>query len=472
MKSKSTLNKRGSIDILAGPILSSLVRFALPFMLTSLFTTFYTLTDLIWLGRLSSDAVAAAGVIGYLIWMGDSVALIARTGLGVVTAQKQGAGAKDIDDALSAGLALSFISALIFAALMFLISDTFVSFYKLGEKVNVPAGEYAYIVFLGMIFKIMHFSYSQAYQSLGDSKKPFLINLIGLITNVILDPVLIFGFGPIPALGIAGAAWATTIAQLLVFLVFYLDGKIIAGKFTVEENPLAHIGKIRFFKKQDKGLFKKIFFIGLPVFLMSTAFCIISMILNRMMSTFGALAVAVSTIGSQLESLNWMTVEGFGGALTAMTAQNIGAKNRDRVFKIMDTGIMLITSIGLAVMALFLLFGRQLFVLFLPFDKAGQDLGTLYLFIFSFSEVFMALETASASCYNAMGRTLPPALISVIFNCMRIPLGLFLMPKIGIAGVWAAMSISSVLKGTILFIILRRSRGPKLNELIASNFVS
>lgn len=447
-----------TLDLLEGPIRPTLVRFAGPLILTSLLTTVYTLTDLFWIGRLGSDAVAAVGLIGYVTWLGDAIAVGMKTGMGVMVANRVGAGEKRhaVVDALSAGFQVALIAAVLYAAGFFAGLGVFVDFFELGSDIAQMARLYGRIVLVGMVFKMLHFSYAQAFQSFGDADTPFRINLIGLAINMALDPLLIFGLGVLPALGIAGAAIATSFAQMVVFGIFRMAARQNATTHLTDERPGTYcIAQLRFFAPTTPGLRREIFRLGLPVALLSGAFCLISIAMNRMVSTFGALAVAVMTIGSQIESVNWMSTEGFGGALTAMTAQNFGAAKQNparaaRVVQLMKTGMTTITGIGVVVMLAFWLFGRGLFAAFLPGDVAGIALGASYLYIFSISEPFMAMETAAGACFNAFGHTVPPAAISIGFNLMRIPLASLWMRSFGVYGVWMAMSFTSILKGSIL----------------------
>ena len=214
-----------------------------------------------------------------------------------------------------------------------------------------------------------------------------------------------------------------------MFFLFRCVASRIGKQMTFAENPLAVLRRVRFFSPMDRTVAIEVLRIGLPVALLSGTFCIINLILSRMLAGISALAVAVTTIGSQLESLNWMTADGFGAALTAMTAQNIGATLRggeaqqQRVNAIMRTGIRLMTSIGLAIMLLFMFFGRPIFSLFLPGQADAIAMGGMYLMIFSISEPFIAYESAATACFNAFGKSLPPAINSVAFNLLRIPLG-------------------------------------------------
>lgn len=464
-ESRTMRTKRKPLNLLKGPILPLLVRFAAPFVMTSLFTTLYTLTDLFWVGQVATeDAVAGIGMISFVTWMGDAIATGVRTGLGVVTAQGYGAGKKEKELAhiLSTGFQVALCAAVVFSLIAQLFLPLFVRFYALGPTISAIAMRYGRIVFIGMAFKMMHFSYSQAFQSFGDSVSAFRINFWGLLLNVVLDPILIAGVGPFPAWGVDGAAWATTLAQVAVFFLFRRAAHRLGQKNTFAQNPTSLLDRMRWLAPMKKDVAQRVVRIGVPVTLLIGTFCIINLLLSRMLAGIGAAAVAVTTLGSQMESLNWMTADGFGAALTSMAAQNIGAiekggeAQKKRVSDIMRTGILFMTAIGTAIMLLFIGFGRPLFSLFVPGQEEAIAMGGAYLFIFAWSEPFIAFETSSTACFNAFGKSLPPAVNSVVFNLLRIPLGFLFMQRWGAYGIWFVMSMTSLAKGFVIGYLLFR----------------
>ncbi len=433
-----------NINLLEGPIFSSLWRFSAPFMLTAFVQMAYNLTDMMWIGRLSAEAVAAVGIVGILTWLGDSVSILARTGTGVLLAQNYGKG--DLKKTLSIynnGYQLSMVVAAIFALLTTLFLRTFITIYGLGEPVSTYAFDYGIIVLPGLFFKMVTYVMSQAYQSLGNSGTPFRIMFIGLVANMILDPFFIFGFGPIPALGIKGAAIATTGAQILVFLLFHMN---------IKKDDFLRCTNWKV--KPNFSLWKDIFKLGLPVSLLSAAHCLVSLFLSILIAQFGATGLAVTSVGSQMESISWMTSEGYAGALTAMVAQNYGARKIDRVKKTIRLGMTSIISIGIFAMLFLFFFRSPLFHIFLPGETEAIALGVSYLAIFAVSQPFMTMETGGTGCFNGLGQTLVPSVLSIALNIARIPASYLLIRYFGIRGIWIAMSGSTVLKGSLNNILL------------------
>ena len=194
-----------AIDLTEGSILRRLIQLALPIIGTSFVQMAYNLTDMIWVGRLSSDAVAAVGTAGFFTWLASAVILVARIGAEVGTAQS--IGKKDIDEAkrfIRHSLQLILVLSVIYGALLSVFRHPLIGFYRLGPTVEEQARIYLLIVSIGMPFFTVNPVFTAIFNGAGDSSTPFKINVVGLITNIILDPILIFGLGPIPRMEVAG----------------------------------------------------------------------------------------------------------------------------------------------------------------------------------------------------------------------------------------------------------------------------
>jgi len=181
--------------------------------------------------------------------------------------------------------------------------------------------EYLTIISIGMTFHFLNPVFSAILNSTGNSITPFKTNTIGLIANIVIDPLLIFGFGPFPALGIKGAALATIMSQFLVTIIFLIIGK----KY---DTIYSHV---KLFNQPNLQIIKDIVKIGFPPFVQVGIHTGISIVLTRILAVFGPVAIAVQSIGSQIESITWMTTEGFSQAISAFTGQNYGAGKIKRI---------------------------------------------------------------------------------------------------------------------------------------------
>lgn len=432
-----------NLNLTEGNILGTITKLALPIMGTSFIQMAYNLTDVMWLGRLSTEAVAAAGTAGFFMWFAAGLILISQIGVGVGVAQSYGR--DQINEAkkyISNGIQLDFIIAIIYSLILYIFRYEIISFFTIDNMdVFHMAIEYLKIIALGMTFHFINPVFSTILNSSGDSMTPFKVNTIGLIFNMILDPLLIFGIGPIKGFGIKGAASATVLAQIIVFLIFVIIGK---------KNETLY-SNVRLFRKPEFTYIKKIVKLGFPAFLQTSAHSGIGMILTRIVAGFGSTPIAVQSVGSQIESLSWMTSEGFSAAISAFVGQNYGAKKYDRIKEGYKKGMGIIGTIGILATLLLVLGAGPLFKIFIPDDAYALKEGISYLRILGLSQLFMSVEIGTAGAFNGLGRTTIPALVGISLNACRIPIALILSgTALGLSGIWWSISATSIIKGIIL----------------------
>ena len=435
-----------NINLTEGKIRRTLVKLALPIMGTSFIQTAYNLTDIMWLGRLSTDAVAAAGTAGFFLWFGAALIMIAQVGVGVNVAQLYGKGdLEGVKKYVSNGFQLNLIIAISYSLLLFIFRQQIIGFFSIQEaNVSEMAVEYLAIIAMGITFHFLNPVFSTILNSTGNSITPFKVNTIGLIANIIIDPLFIFGFGPLPTLGIKGAALATILSQFFVTIIFLIIGK--------KYNTI--YSHVKLFNKPCIKTIKKIIKIGIPPFAQVGLHSVIAMVITKILASFGPVAIAVQSIGSQIESITWMTADGFSAAISAFIGQNFGAGKVKRIKDGYVQGIQILGGIGILT-TLILIFGSEiLFSIFVPDDPVAIKEGIKYLKILGLSQFFMTIEIGTTGAFNGLGKTLLPTVNGTVLNGLRIPAALILSKTIlGLSGVWWAISLSSILKGAILFIL-------------------
>lgn len=428
-------------NLTIGPIFPSLLKLALPLMGTSFVQMSYNLMAMFWVGRLGSQAEAAIGAIGMLLWLTASVAILAMIGSEVSVGQA--IGAKKFKRALtfaSHTTTIAIILGIIWASIYFIFAPQILSFFKLPASITDEAILYLQMLAICIPFQFMSFSFSGIYNGAGRSFTPFMINSSGLALNMIIDPFLIFGIGPFPEMGLHGAALGTVIAQLYVCLFFICHIKIGQGI----------IGSFPFFIRLKTVYTKRIFKLGTPVSIMNSIHAVINMSLARVAAIYGGhIGLMTQTTGGQIEGVTWTTSQGFSTALSAFLAQNYAAKKIERGKKAYIYTIRLMLIMGIIVSGIFILFGGNIFGIIIPEEDAIKS-GAQYLGIMGLVQIFMMLELTTQGMFNGIGRTIPPAVINITFNAARIPLAFVLANQMGIVGVWWAMAISTVCKGTIL----------------------
>ena len=436
-------------NLTEGPIQKQLFQLALPVMGTSFIQMAYSFTDMAWVGGLGSKAVAAIGAVGMLVWTTNSIALLNKVAAEVTVSQS--IGLKDYDRAKSMAqhnLSISLRIAAVWAFLLFALAPQLIGLFGLENDVFEMSTSYLRIVAMAFPFLFLSAAMSGIYNAAGHTKVPFWINGTGLVTNMILDPMLIH----VCHLGTNGAALATLLSQLLVCTLFVY---MLKKRYPIFDSfPL-------FIRKLKPEYVRSIIKLGLPVSMLNTFFSLISLFLARIASAQGGhLGVMTLTAGGQLEALAWYTAQGFSTALSTFTAQNYAVQKHDRMRKGYFTAIQMTSVFGLVCTIGFFCLGDQIFSLIVSEPEAYQA-GGLYLRIDSISMLFMTYEITNQGFFYGISRTVPPASISIVFNIMRIPIALILVAfGLGVSGLWWAISLSSILKGIAsgiwLYFICRR----------------
>ena len=455
MNTKTDEGKRMEGNLTKGPILKTLTKLAIPIMASSFLGTLYNITDMAWIGLLGSKAVAGVGVGGMFTWLSQGLAAMARMGGQVQVAQCIGRGERDRAHGFAqAAVQLATLMGMAYAVISLLFTRQMVAFFQLTDpEAQTAALSYTKIACGLIVFSFLTLTMTGLYTAQGDSKTPFLANLIGLVTNMILDPVLILGPGPFPKLGVVGAAIATVTAQAIVMMMMIL-GVIIQKK----ENVLKGI---RLTAKIPKEYLGGLCRIGIPTAIQGMAYCAISMVLTRMVSAYGAEAVATQRVGGQIESISWNTADGFAAALNAFIAQNYGAGKMDRVRKGYRASLWTVGIWGLLISFVFICFPQAIADIFFHEPKAVAT-AVGYLVIIGFSEAFMCVELTTVGALSGLSRTRLCSIISIAFTSARIPLAIILGGLIGLSGIWWALSITSIIKGIIFtctFLWITRKRG-------------
>ena len=455
MNTKTDEGKRMEGNLTKGPILKTLTKLAIPIMASSFLGTLYNITDMAWIGLLGSKAVAGVGVGGMFTWLSQGLAAMARMGGQVQVAQCIGRDERDRAHGFAqAAVQLATLMGMAYAVISLVFTRQMVAFFQWTDpEAQTAALSYTKIACGLIVFSFLTLTMTGLYTAQGDSKTPFLANLIGLVTNMILDPVLILGPGPFPKLGVVGAAIATVTAQAIVMMMMIL-GVIIQKK----ENVLKGI---RLTAKIPKEYLGGLCRIGIPTAIQGMAYCAISMVLTRMVSAYGAEAVATQRVGGQIESISWNTADGFAAALNAFIAQNYGAGKMDRVRKGYRASLWTVGIWGLLISFVFICFPKAIADIFFHEPKAVAT-AVGYLVIIGFSEAFMCVELTTVGALSGLGRTRLCSIISIAFTSARIPLAIILGGLIGLSGIWWALSITSIIKGIIFtctFLWITRKRG-------------
>ena len=431
-----------NVNLLDGSIIGSMSRLAFPIMGASLIQMGYNLVDMIWIGRLGSGAVAAVGAAGMFLWMANGVTTVPRIGGQVTVGQKLGAGQqKEAAEYAACALRMGLFLGIIYGLICALFNKPLISFFKLNSPEVIAEARW-YLVIAGglLIFFFLDQVIGGILAAMGNTVTTFRVTTVGLVINLVLDPVLIFGLGPFPRLEVIGVALATVFAQMIVFLLYL---KAIWNEPVIFRN-------LRLLRRSNRVHLNEIVKIGLPSALQDVLFSAISMVIARFVAGYGDAAVAVQKVGGQIESISWMMGGGFAMAVNSFVAQNYGAGKIERVRKGFRTAIMIMGIWGLFNTFLLMTFPKFFFSIFIS-EPDVIPMGVDYLRIIGISEVFICLEGAATGAFQGLGKTVPPSIVGITFNALRIPAALLLShTALGLNGIWWVLTVSCIFKGTIL----------------------
>ena len=424
------------IDLTEGKAIKVLTSLSVPIMGSSLLQFTYNLINMLWVGRLGSDAVASIGSSSIYIGLGYSINSLVVIGTGIKVAHALGRkNEAEVKEYINAGILINIIIGLIFGLFLVLGGKSLIDFLHINNLI-VEKDAYLYLALSGptMFVVFLNFLYARILGSFGNNKLAFKINAIGVIINIILDPILIYGF----KFGVLGAAIATLLANIIMFVLYLTKSSGVL--------------KFNFDIKIEYNKVKEIIILGFPMALQRILFTVINIFLARIIAIFGSDAIAAQKIGLQIESITYMVIGGLHGAVAAFTGQNYGAKKYNRIKEGYNTALK-IGIIYSLIMALIFIFFNVPFIKLFVNDEHTIVIAKAYLQAVAFSQIFSTIETVSNGLFTGIGKPKISSIISVVFTALRIPMALVLIKPFGLNGIWISISVSSILKGSVAYLL-------------------
>jgi len=415
-----------------------MIKMALPLVATSFIQTAYSLVDMIWIGRLGSGPVAAVGTASFYINLAFALSTLILTGSGIKFSHMLGAGdTKGMNQYVNNAFMAMVGLGLAFTLSILALRHDLIAFFGIQDPVIQDQGvAYLSISMVGVVIMYLNMLYTSLFNCHGNSKITFKVNSLGLVINMILDPLMIFGLAGLPQMGVEGAALASLLGRLSVFIFYVHQAKkqdnMSLTRRTIDWSRLLEVLKL-----------------GAPYSLQRVAFIGISMVMARLIASFGAGGIAVQKIGLQVESISYMTIGGLYGAVSVFVGQNYGKGNMKRIGRGYKVALTMSGAFGLVTSLIFIGFAEDIFRIFVK-DQATIQLGVSYLTIIGLSQLFMCLEIVTMASFNGMGKTYVPASVSLIFTGLRIPMAWLLASQEGLKGVWWTISTTSMIKGSLL----------------------
>ncbi len=421
---------------------STIFKLALPGMISSVLETLFQLVDAYWIGRLGANALAAIGGVSFILWAIFSLTALSVNGIATLVAQSIGAQQPEKGKfAAGQGLLLNTLTVLVVGGTVYLFQDGFYHLMGFNQQVTALARAYMSVILSGLIFIFWFTAFEAIFRGFGDTKTPMFVLGLGLTLNAVLDPFFIFGWWGFPQMGIAGAALATILSELVsvAILIFLLKQKQFLPRFSWI----------------DQKIIKQLVSIGAPVAFGGFFFSLIYVGLTRIIARFGMEAIAAIGIGHRIEGIAWFACVGFSVAASTLVGQNVGARRIDQARRagvlVSAYGVMMLAVVSLVYFLL-----PDTLMGFFTFDPLVRKIGADYLKIIAIFEIFLALEVIMEGIFSGAGYTLPVMLVSVPITAARIPLAWWLAVKLGWGpnGIWWAIALTTGAKGilnTLLF---------------------
>ncbi|MGX8832766.1 MATE family efflux transporter [Amedibacillus sp. YH-ame6] len=421
-------NKMGSM-----PMKKLIMTMSLPIMVSMLVQALYNIVDSMFVARVSEDALAAVSLC-YPIQM-ILVAVACGTGVGINALLSRYLGQKEKDQAAQValhGILLSLLNGAVFAILGIFFSEMFLRLFTQDAAILEMGISYMRICTIFSVGVFVQITYERIMQSTGNTIYNMIIQGVGALTNIILDPIFIFGYFGIPKMGVSGAAIATVIGQMVAMVL-----GIMITKHKVKEIDL-RLSKFRL----QLPLVKKIYVIAIPAILMQSIMSFMTVFMNMILATFSALAVSVFSIYFKLQQFVFMAVSGMNNALIPIISYNYGARKKERILEAIQFSLLISCVIMIAGSIVFQWIPEQLLYLF-DAKEEMLNIGIPSLRIISISFVFAGISLVLCSIFQAVDHGIKSLMITLLRQMvLLIPMAYIFASMFGLDVLWWAFPIT------------------------------
>ena len=425
-----TENKMGVM-----PVGKLLIQMALPMMISMLVQALYNIVDSIFVGYISENALTAVSLAFPI--QNLMIAVATGTGVGINALLSMRLGQKNqnaVNDTAMNGLFLSLCSTLIFIVLGFTIPEVYFKSQTTDLEIIDYGVKYLRVCLIGSFGLFSGITFERLLQATGQTVNSMIAQLAGAITNIALDPIMIFGLLGCPALGITGAALATVVGQFVtLFVSAYLNFK---------KNKEIVFNFKTF--KPSKSVIAEIYRVGIPSILLASIGSVMTYLMNLILGAFTMTAVAVFGVYFKLNSFIFMPVFGMNNALVPIIAYNYGARNRKRITGTLKRGVIIILCIMTFGTVLFELFPEFLLGLFNASPEM-LEIGIPALRIIAIHFPVAAICIIFMSCFQALGMGITSMIVSFVRQLVVLLPVAYLLSLTGVlSSVWWCFPIAEL----------------------------
>lgn len=428
-------------------ILPLVISMSLPMVISMAVNSLYNIVDSYFVASISEDAMTALSLVYPIQSLMTAIAVGFGVGINAKIAFCLGANDKKMaDKAAATGMLLSFIHGILLMIVCLLIMPWFLSLYTNNQEIIDIALTYANRAFLFSVIIMTSISIEKVFQAVGRMKETMISMLCGFVTNIVLDPLLIFGIGPFPKMGMAGAAYATGIGQticLLAYIVFMF----------VKPIPISFRRENIIFSKE---LLKSLYSVGIPATLNMALPSVLISSLNGILAAFSDKYILVLGAYFKLQTFIYLTASGIIQGIRPIVSYNYGAGEKKRVHSVFRTALGLNLMVMIVGVLLSILIPGQLIGLFTTREET-INIGVQALHIICVGFTFSAVSVTCCGVLEALGRGVPSLIVSSLrYVVIIIPTAFILSSFLGATGVFMALPITEIVTAVASYLIYRK----------------
>ena len=428
------------------PVFPLLVSMALPMVISMLVNSLYNIVDSFFVAQISEDAMTALSLVYPVQNFVNAVAIGFGIGLNAVISYYLGAGDKKAAGcAATQGLALTMLHAVILTIGSLLVIERFLRMFSSSETVIDLGVRYSRIIFLFTIAIMANLYFEKVFQAVGRMKVTMTGMMIGCIVNIILDPLIIFGIGPFPRLGIEGAALATGIGQVTPVVIYWIIYKIRPISVKIRPEYL----------KEGKNLVGRLYAIGVPAILNMALPSLMISCLNGILTAFSEKYVLVLGAYYKLQTFIYLSANGIIQGIRPIISFNYGAGEKKRVRQIFRTTLCLTAGVMAVGVLLSLLIPGQMIGLFTD-NETTVEIGVKALTIICIGFIISAVSVTCCGALEALQKGMASLLISLSrYAVVMIPAAFVLSRVLGANGVFWAFPVTETISAVAAYAIYR-----------------
>lgn len=424
------------------PVFQLVLKMALPMVISMLVNSLYNIVDSYFVAQVSENAMTALSLVFPLQNFANAVGIGFGVGINAAVAYYLGAGKQaEADRASALGLLLSFAHGIILAALCAAVISPFLRLFTDSEQITNYGLDYFYIVIAFAPVQTISMAFEKIMQAVGKMKTTMFCMAIGAVVNIILDPIFISGLGPIPAMGVRGAAIATGIGQVLSLLSYIVV--FFAAKLPV---------KLRLGRPSEERISRRLYLVGIPASLNLALPSFMITALNAILSAFAETYVLILGAYYKLQTFIYFTVSGIVQGIRPLVGYNLGAGRRDRVMSIFKVTLVLSALVMVIGTVLCLAIPQSLIGLFSENSQTITD-GAAALRIISAGFIVSALSVVISGTFEGLGMGMPSLVISLIRYVAIIPIAWAASAIFGAAGVWHSFWLTELISAVVSCIL-------------------